>query len=91
MPSIEELIRQATGKGFDEMTDEELIDLVNSSRNCYQILNQAAQARKERRTPGAKKAAVAKEEIDWASIDLFGDGAVAEEAPMTVAFADEDS
>ena len=91
MPSIEELIRQATGKGFDEMSDEELIDLVNSSRNCYQILNQAAQARKERRTPGTKKVAVAKEEIDWASIDLFGDEAVAEETPMTVAFTDEDS
>jgi len=49
-PSIEELIRQTTGKSFEEMTDEELINLVNSTRNCYQMLSGAAKARKARRS-----------------------------------------
>lgn len=66
-PSIEELIQQATGKSFQEMSDEELIDLVNNTRNCYQILNQAAQARKERRRSEPKAAKIP---IDWDAEEL---------------------
>ena len=65
MPSIEELIRQTTGKGFDEMTDEELIDIVNSSRSCYQLLAGAAKARKVKREG---KTVIAVD--DWGDLDL---------------------
>lgn len=75
MPTIEELIKQTTGKSFEEMDDAELIDLVNSTRNCYQVLSGAAKARKAKREGKTVTAAV-----DWSDIDLDMDDDEEEEA-----------
>ena len=66
-PTIEELITQSTGKSFEDMTDAELIELVNSTRNCYQVLRGAAKARKAKREG---KVSVDKVAANWADFDL---------------------
>lgn len=75
MPTIEELIKQTTGKSFEEMDDAELIDLVNSTRNCYQVLSGAAKARKAKRE-GKTVTAV----TDWSDIELDMDSEDDDEA-----------
>jgi Mg2+/Co2+ transporter CorC len=72
MPSIEELIQQVTGKSFQDMDDEELIDLVNSTRNCYQVLGAAAQMRKARRVKNKDFGPGVDAELDLLE-DIFGD------------------
>lgn len=88
-PSIEELIRQTTGKSFEEMTDEELINLVNSTRNCYQMLSGAAKARKAHRSRPSTTTAT-----DWSSIELDQDdeekGAVTDLNALELDFGDEE-
>lgn len=65
--SIEELIKQATGKSFAEMTDEELLAWVNDTRSSYQKLTSAFTDRKRRQE---KKAAADPNTLDISQINL---------------------